>query len=89
MFEFILRVDLMDWGGETRDIATLPMSLGGLGVRSALRTSKAVRWASWADCLPMISFTRCRTEQPTTLFAVRRQGCVGPHWSGLHLGGSW
>ena len=40
--------------GETRDIATLPMFLGGLGVRSALRTSKAAHWASWADCLPMI-----------------------------------
>ena len=27
----ILRVDLMDWSGETRGIAMLPMSLGGLG----------------------------------------------------------
>ena len=40
----ILHVDFIDWSGETRDIATLPMSLGGLGVRSALRTSKAAHW---------------------------------------------
>ena len=29
------------------------MSLGGLGLRSALRTSRSGDWASWADCLPM------------------------------------
>ena len=70
----ILHVDLMDWGGETRDIAKLPLSLGGLGVRSALRTSKAAHWASWADCLPMIlerhpDVARLQwdmLEQPTT-----------------------
>ena len=39
----------------TRDTATLPLSLGGLGLRSAVRTSPSAFWASWADCLPMIS----------------------------------
>ena len=34
---------------------TLPLSLERLGLRSALRTSKAAYWASWADCLAMIS----------------------------------
>ena len=33
--------------------STLPLSLGGLGLRSAVRTSPA-NWASWADTLPMI-----------------------------------
>ena len=34
--------------------STLPMSLGGLGLRSAARTSAPAYWASWADTLPMI-----------------------------------
>ena len=37
-----------------RSSATLPLVLGGLGLRSALRTREAGFWASWADCLPMI-----------------------------------
>ena len=32
-----------------RDIATLPARLGGLGLRSALRTSTAAYWAAWVD----------------------------------------
>ena len=34
--------------------ASPPLSLGGLGLRSAVRTSAAAHWASWADTLPMI-----------------------------------
>ena len=33
----------------------MPLSFGGLGPRSALRTSKAAYWASWADCLATIN----------------------------------
>ena len=36
-------------------IATLPMRLGGLGLRSAARTAPATYWASWADAMPMLS----------------------------------
>ena len=36
-------------------IATLPMRLGGLGLRSASRMSHAAYWASWADSLQMIA----------------------------------
>ena len=36
-------------------IATLPMRLGGLGLRSSDRTVPAAYWASWADALPMLS----------------------------------
>ena len=50
----ILHVSPDEVDAETWDCATLPMSLGGLGLRSAVRTSKAAHWASWADCLPMI-----------------------------------
>ena len=35
-------------------VAQLPMRLGGCGLRSALRTTPAAYWASWADTLPMI-----------------------------------
>ena len=34
--------------------ATLPLALGGLGLRSAERSRVAAHWASWADTLPMI-----------------------------------
>ena len=50
----ILHTNFVDWSDEARDIATLPMSLGGLGVRSAVRTSRPAHWASWADCLAMV-----------------------------------
>ena len=35
--------------------ASLPMRLGGLGIRSAARMAPGAYWASWADALPMIS----------------------------------
>ena len=34
--------------------ATLPLALGGMGLRSADRSRVAAHWASWADTLPMI-----------------------------------
>ena len=36
------------------NIASLPMRLGGLGLRSAQRMAPAAYWASWADALHMI-----------------------------------
>ena len=38
-----------------RELATLPMRMGGLGLRSATRCAESAFWASWADALPMIS----------------------------------
>ena len=40
---------------EARSISTLPMRMGGLGLRSAKRCAPAAFWASWADALPMIA----------------------------------
>ena len=40
--------------GLTRATATLPLSLGGLGLRSAARTRESAHWASWADTLSMV-----------------------------------
>ena len=37
-----------------RGRASLPMRLGGLGLRSAAQTTQATYWASWADALPML-----------------------------------
>ena len=37
-----------------RNTASLPVAMGGLGLRSAVRTSPSAFWASWADCLPMV-----------------------------------
>ena len=43
-----------DQDAVTKLIATLPLVLGGVGLRSAARTRQAAFWASWADCLSMI-----------------------------------
>ena len=34
--------------------ASFPLSLGGLGLTSAVRSRVAAYWSSWADCLKMI-----------------------------------
>ena len=38
-----------------RNVATLPGRLGGLGLRSALRTAPAAYWASWLNALPVFA----------------------------------
>ena len=45
-------------GSAAARTATLPLRLGGLGLRSAVRTGPAAFWASWADTLPMMA-NRC------------------------------
>ena len=42
------------WATFTRKLPHCHLSLGGLGLRSAVRTSVPAHWASWADVLPMI-----------------------------------
>ena len=37
-----------------KQLSTLPLRLGGLGLRSAERMAPAAYWASWADALHMI-----------------------------------
>ena len=36
-----------------RELASLPLRMGGLGLRSMRRCSRAAYWALWADALPM------------------------------------
>ena len=50
----ILGVPAETCDGLTRATATLPLSLGGLGLRSAARTRESAYWASWADSLSMV-----------------------------------
>ena len=50
----ILQLDLHQCSDVVADASTLPLCLGGLGLRSAWRSRVAAHWASWADCLPMI-----------------------------------
>ena len=38
----------------SRDASSLPLSVGGLGLRNAVRTGVPAFWASWADPLQMV-----------------------------------
>ena len=71
----ILQVDsVQTWA--TRDAATMPLVLGGIGLRSAMRTRKPAFWASWADSLPMI---HARHREVASQFVVAlEQGAGGP-----------
>ena len=55
--------------GSGHQLASLPMRMGGLGLRSAVRTSPAAFWASWADALSMI-----QTRLPVVDAAMRQMG---------------
>ncbi|CAK0888856.1 unnamed protein product, partial [Prorocentrum cordatum] len=46
--------DQLAAGQTAREVAQLPLCLGGLGLRCAARMAPAAWWASWADCLPML-----------------------------------
>ena len=64
---------------EAEQLATLPMRMGGLGLRSASRMAPAAYWVSWADCFPMIQerlpgIARFIVEQLESEEAV---GCLG------------
>ena len=50
----IMEVHEEEASPEWRAVAQLPLSSGGLGLRSAARLSPAAFWASWADSLAMI-----------------------------------
>ena len=50
----LLGTDLGQCSVAVRELATLPLRLGGLGLTSAVRIRGSAHWGSWADCLPMI-----------------------------------
>ena len=58
-----------------RDTASLPLALGGLGLRSASRSRQSAHWASWADTLPMV---RSRHRATAEAFVEVLEKGVGP-----------
>ena len=55
---------------------SLPMRMGGLGIRSASRLAPSAFWASWADALPMLQDRLPSISKPksqTFLMGHRRQ----------------
>ena len=62
-----------------QDIASLPMRMGGLGIRSASRLAPAAFWASWADALPMLEkrLPPLAAEITTILEGEQVGGCLG------------
>ena len=51
----LLDIDPAEASPQAPQIAQLPLRLGGLGLRSAVRLAPAAYWASWADALAMIA----------------------------------
>ena len=50
----MMGISEVDCEGTAREAASLPLALGGLGLRSASRTHPSAYWASWADSLHMV-----------------------------------
>ena len=63
-----------------RRVASLSGRQGGLGLRSAVRTSSAAFWASWADALPVL-LARSPEAAETMLRTLEAE--VAPQGSGL------
>ena len=72
-----------EWGS-AKESASLPLCMGGLGLRSAFRSRQAAHWASWCECLEMIRdrcfrswgmlmdrLTSRQQEQPHSIAAAR------------------
>ena len=73
-FSRLLESDIPDTSWE---VANLPFSIGGLGLRKGSRISVAAYWASWADCLHTV-----QTQHPVLgvqISAALSQGGIGQH----------
>ena len=64
-----------------RRIAELPARMGGLGLRSTIRTAPAAYWASWADALEM---TKARNPDLTARILARLTAGTSPEDGCLH-----
>ncbi|CAK0864309.1 unnamed protein product, partial [Prorocentrum cordatum] len=60
-------------GQAAREVAQLPLCLGGLGLRCAARMAPAAWWDTWADCLPMLR-ERAPADRGHLLGPRRRRG---------------
>ena len=62
-----------------RQVASVPMRMGGLGLRSASRGAEAAYWACWADALPMISERNpaiAELVEHAMTHEAHREGCL-------------
>ena len=75
--EILLDVSITN---HTWDIGSLPLHMGGLGIRSAVRSRAAAFWSSWADGLSMIR----RRHGPVAELIVRELSVEHPVF---HLAG--
>ena len=64
-----------------RAVATLPLTLGGLGMRSSVRLRHAAHWASWADSIKMIS--ERHPEVSTTILRAVDEQHASPSFMGV------
>ena len=63
--------------GETKNYGSLPMVLGGIGLRSATRTSAPAYWASWSE----------GTSRDAVLEAAAEDGSWSESWGSNHYSG--
>ena len=68
------------------ELASLPMHMGGLGLRSVTRVACAAHWGSWADCLHIvaqrhenIARTMAEALSSPPVDAVHIRGAVASH----------
>ena len=67
----------------TEDVARVPLSMGGLGLRSAVRISDAAHWASWVDSVLMIQ--KRHPDVARLIVAQLTDQVDSPHLSGAIL----
>ena len=64
------------------EVGSLPLHLGGLGLRSALRPAPAAHWGSWVDCLYTIS------ERHAHITRTMTDALISPSAGAVHLTGA-
>ena len=72
---------------DTWEVASLPLSLGGLGLLNAQRIRFAANWASWNDSLAMIQ--RRQSDIVATIVRAFRVHNPGSHVEQLRLVRIW
>ena len=82
----ILHVDPVQ-AHSVKDVASLPLVLGGLGHRSAERVRVSAFWASWADCIPTIHARHCVLADVLVRQLEGPLGLCMASWGGARLRG--
>ena len=74
---------------EAQQVATPPMRMGGLGLRSATRCAEAAYWASWADALHMVGQRNPEVADMVVRTVSQREppreGCLAELQAGARL----